>query len=297
MKKQSAAASLTTTTTTMMELRTLRFATAAAFWLIALLALPHPGRADDTAPRKILCLHGAFGTPSGFKNTPGMEDLEEALPEYEFVYARGGYPFFFFGRLWVPFDTNSNPNAADNSLQALDEIWDEQGPFEAILGFSQGAAFTSVYLAHRQQTYGEHGFQKAVTVSGYLLTGQSGLITEKMDLEKPFDGIPSYHWIGWFDNVITPFQSFDVLPYYTDPVVGMDRFGNHDVPQVGSERFDEVVSFLKDELDCPADVIFAPGVSRDDCAVVQGNPSLCSGSIEGNPVALFCPETCDVTCR
>jgi predicted esterase len=280
----------TTTMTTTMELRTFRLATAAAFWLIALLALPHPGRAQ--APRKILCLHGAFGTPTGFKNSAGMEDLEEALPEYEFVYARGGYPFFFFGRLWVPFDTTTDPSIADNSLQVLDDLWDEQGPFEVILGFSQGAAFTSVYLAHRQQTYGEHGFQKAVTVSGYLLEGQSGLITEKMDLETPFDDIPSYHWIGWYDDVITPFQSFDVLPYYTDPVVGMDPDGAHDVPQVGSERFDEVVSFLKDELVCPADVILAPSVSRDDCDVVRGDPSLCSGSMKGNPIALFCPETC-----
>lgn len=274
-----------------MELRTFRFATAAASWLIALLlALPHTGRAQTT--KKILCLHGAFGTPNGFKNTAGMEDLEEALPEYEFVYARGGYPFLFFGRIWAPFTTTSDPGVADNSLEDLDAIWDEQGPFDAILGFSQGAAFTSVYLAHRQQTYGEHGFQKAVTVSGYLLEGQSGLITEKMDLETPFDDIPSYHWIGWYDTVITPFQSFDVLPYYTDPIVGLDPVGTHDVPRKFSERFSELVAFLKDELVCPADVILDPSVSRDDCEVVQGNPSLCSGSVDGNPVSLFCPETC-----
>ena len=32
----------------------------------------------------------------------GMKDLEDALPEYEFVYARGGYNWFNIGRLWVP---------------------------------------------------------------------------------------------------------------------------------------------------------------------------------------------------
>ena len=38
---------------------------------------------------KILCLHGGGGTGSGFQKY--VEDLQNALPEYEFVYTDGAY--------------------------------------------------------------------------------------------------------------------------------------------------------------------------------------------------------------
>jgi len=51
--------------------------------------------------RKILALHGGGGTPSGFRGE--LRDLERALPEFEFVYARGGFPVDGGNNnLWIP---------------------------------------------------------------------------------------------------------------------------------------------------------------------------------------------------
>ena len=190
------------------------------------------------------------------------------------------------------FVTSSDPGVADRSLEDLDAVWDEQGPFEAILGFSQGAAFTTVYLAHRQQTYGEHGFDRAVTISGFLLNDTPGLITDKIDPESPFEDVPSLHWMGKFDVIITPEQSREVLPYYTDPVVAYDPDGDHSPPQAGSARFDDIVAFLRGEEVCLDDPFLRVG--NRDCAYVATRPSLCSRSFEGTLVSEVCPDSCGV---
>ena len=192
--------------------------------------------------------------------------------------------------MFFQFDFDPSPDVADQSLEDLDAIWDEQGPFEAILGFSQGAAFTTVYLSHRQQTYGEHGFDRAVMVSGYLLKDQPGLITDKIIPESPFDDIPSLHWIGRFDDVITPEQSEEVLQFYTDPIVAFDADGAHDVPRDGSVRFDDVVAFLRGEDVCLDDPFARAG--NKDCSYAASNPDVCSRSFEGKLVSDICPESC-----
>ena len=47
---------------------------------------------DDTpevydGPLRILALHGGGDTPEGLENQPGMQDLMEDLPEFEFFFA------------------------------------------------------------------------------------------------------------------------------------------------------------------------------------------------------------------
>jgi hypothetical protein len=222
-----------------------------------------------------------------------MLDLEAALPEFEFVYGRGGYSAFGFGasRLWYPFIATDDPGVADQSLNDLDDLWDEEGPFEAILGFSQGASMTSIYLAHRQMTYGEHGFERAVMAGGFINEDTSGL-TEKIEMEAPFADIPSLHYIGWYDNTILPVQSLDVIPYYTDPIVTVDAENGHIVPFEGTPRFDEVVSFLRGELICPLDNIVPQ--ANQDCAMAASNPNVCDKVYLNSPVSVLCPETCGV---
>merc|ERR1719361_794090 len=114
--------------------------------------------------RKILCLHGGGGSPQGFAYSAGMIALEAALPEIEFVYATSGYD-----GLWIldppggKGEPTTDPHFADASLQSLDEIVASDGPFYGILGYSQGAAFVPVYLAHAPGT-----FDIAIMFCGYL---------------------------------------------------------------------------------------------------------------------------------
>ena len=195
----------------------------------------------------------------------------------------------------VQFNSDPDPGAADESLLVLDEVWDEQGPFEAIIGFSQGGAFTTVYLAHRQQTYGEHGFQRAVITAGFLLEDNEGIMEDKVIPESPYNDIPSFHWIGKYDSGITaPSENYKVTRYYTDPVVAVDPDGSHRVPRAGSARFDDLVAFLKGEEVCLDDPLSQGEVGSQDCSVVVGRPELCSRDLDGRPVSEICPKSCGV---
>jgi pimeloyl-ACP methyl ester carboxylesterase len=99
---------------------------------------------------KILCLHGGGGTALSMEST--MRDIEDALPEYEFVFADAAYGDGD-SRLWIrdppggKGQPTTDPGFADASIQALDAVVDAEGPFFGILGYSQGAAFVPVYLS------------------------------------------------------------------------------------------------------------------------------------------------------
>lgn len=44
-----------------------------------------------------------------------------------------------------PNPTQPNPQGVEESLEYLRKVWEEQGPFDGLLGFSQGAAMASVF--------------------------------------------------------------------------------------------------------------------------------------------------------
>ena len=50
----------------------------------------------------------------GFQISEGMVDLESALPEFDFVYAQGGFPVSQYSYLWIP--VSGHVPAKRNSL-------------------------------------------------------------------------------------------------------------------------------------------------------------------------------------
>ena len=104
---------------------------------------------DGQQQRKILCLHGGGQTASSFENTRGMQSLIAALPEIEFVFPTGSYD----GPLWIPDPPNgkgeptTDPDIASLSVNALEAVVANQGPFYGILGYSQGGAFVTTFLS------------------------------------------------------------------------------------------------------------------------------------------------------
>jgi len=263
------------------------------FWLLALLALPHFGLGDDQ-PLKILALHGAWSTPDYFASSQSMQDLEEALPEYEFVYAPGGYqsrygPNFL---LWLPNYRTFEPDVGDESLAILDEIVEEQGPFAAILGYSQGAAMVTIYLAHAQQQ-GKQPFERAAMFCGYVEQGHKGIMDELIFAESPYGDVTSLHFIGGMDTVIPPPRSTKMATLYTDPSVIVDPFRGHDVPESDTLTFGDVVSFLRAD-ECQDDFTIRFGTNQLSCYWVRDDPSQrCSEFYRGSRYAEYCPRSCN----
>ena len=71
---------------------------------------------------------------------------------HTFVYASGPSSY---GGLWIRDppggmeNPTTDPNWAQSSFTYLDNMVATQGPFDAIVGYSQGAAMTILYLSQR----------------------------------------------------------------------------------------------------------------------------------------------------
>ena len=130
----------------------------------------------STGEFKILALHGGGDSPEGLMGQPGMQDLMSDLPEFEFFFADAPDHESMCDQCWYADppggkgEPNEDRNWADVSIDYLDGIVEEHGPFYGILGYSQGCPMATVYIANSNTT-----FEKAFLFNGYLPTTHSGL--------------------------------------------------------------------------------------------------------------------------
>lgn len=229
--------------------------------LLSLLAgfLP-PCLASET--KKILCLHGGGGNGDGFAASPGMQDLEKALPNFEFVYANAGYPVVTeeldnkkensVGYLWIPDppggkkEATLDPSVSQASTLALDEIVASDGPFAGMLGYSQGAAYVPFYVSTRPNT-----FEFALMFCGYPTLTHLGMLGVVQDLSP--SPIPSLIWMGANDFLIPPEFTREMIPFFESPLVVESDQGDHAVPGTDDPTFEQVVSFIESQSDGASD--------------------------------------------
>ncbi|KAL6260117.1 hypothetical protein P5V15_007655 [Pogonomyrmex californicus] len=85
----------------------------------------------------------------------------------------------------------------DNSISLIKKTFSEQGPFDGILGFSQGAAFVSILCAMKKKKILQIEFDFAILISGFksLCAPHAKYYNEEID-------IPSLHIYGENDQVI-----------------------------------------------------------------------------------------------
>lgn len=118
---------------------------------------------------KVLCLHGYRQNADAFKSKIGsFRKYVNKYAEFVFVDAphvapplqADGEPDPLQKSWWFNKDdgtfkgTNKSGPAVgfDESLKRVEEVWVNDGPFQGILGFSQGACFAGIIcgLAHRK---------------------------------------------------------------------------------------------------------------------------------------------------
>ncbi|XP_070159985.1 esterase OVCA2 [Polyergus mexicanus] len=85
----------------------------------------------------------------------------------------------------------------DESIALIEKIFTEQGPFDGILGFSQGAAFVSILCAMMERKILQIEFNFAIMISGFksLCEPHAKYYDEKIN-------VPSLHIYGENDQVI-----------------------------------------------------------------------------------------------
>lgn len=127
-------------------------------------------------------------------------------------------------------------HGSDQSLAYLESVWDEQGPFDAILGFSQGAAMTALFS----------GMLKSKgKVLPKCIICISGIKVRDSRFEGWYAGIgrlPSFHLYGSHDPV--KIYTNGLIRCFEDPVVVQHERG-HVVPKLGVVDEAALVAFVR----------------------------------------------------
>ena len=186
---------------------------------------------------KILALHGGGESVQSFQSQAGMRALVAALPNYEFVFASAPEA----GNLWIsdPSGGKSQPTTdrdwANRSILYLDQFVSDNGPFEVILGYSQGCAIAVLYI-----TANESQFRKIVLFNGYRPTthlGLNAIISES----SPFN-LPNLIFGGRQDPFFYGVAELEAL--FTTPNVVISNEADHHLPFSTDATFQQVVDFI-----------------------------------------------------
>ncbi len=196
---------------------------------------------NPTRP-KILALHGGGDTAFGLESQQGMQDLMNALPGFDFVFASTPEN----GNVWIKDppggkgEPTTDPDWADLSISYLDQMVIDEGPFFGILGYSQGAAMIPVYLANTA-----NNFDKALMYTGYLPTTHEGLM-DTVNAVAPFS-TSAMIFSGENDNSFK-----DLAPAlankFTNSLDVHSPTADHHLPYQSDSTFDTIVDFILDGL-------------------------------------------------
>tara|TARA_A100001015_G_scaffold310451_1_gene411868 strand:- start:107 stop:796 length:690 start_codon:yes stop_codon:yes gene_type:complete len=198
----------------------------------------------ESSKPKIFCLHGGGQSASSFELQ--LIDLMNALPEFEFVFAETPE----IGNVWIrdPPDGKDHPTTdpdwARKSHLYLDQIVREEGPFYAILGYSQGGAMVLAYLAYLQENNKLISFEKVILFNSYFPETHYGLMSSIRNLltEVPIFKIVGKNDILFYELGKTVYDelknSDNIITLIEDEILG------HYPPLKGYSSFKEVVNFI-----------------------------------------------------
>ncbi|KAL1123323.1 hypothetical protein AAG570_002409, partial [Ranatra chinensis] len=187
---------------------------------------------------QILCLHGYRQNKDLFKQKTGsFRKLLKSLAEFDFVDSphtvdpiaqtendERSWWFTSLDRTYVSKTPSDYDKGFDESLASLQSYVKENGPFDGLMGFSQGAAFAAIICSLCQLGKFCADFKFVILVAGFksLCSPHSNYYNVTLD-------IPSLHVIGDTDNVISKERSLELLEIFKSPDVSRHP-GGHYVP-------------------------------------------------------------------
>ncbi|KAF3705735.1 Esterase OVCA2 [Channa argus] len=213
------------------------------------------------APPRVLCIHGYRQNGSSFREKTGA--LRKLLKkQVELVYLSAPHSVQQSGGEETPSKENGSGSGPggdedprgwwfsdvrarsfdarqqcdeslgfDESVDVVREAVKVQGPFDGIMGFSQGAAFVAMLCCLQEQKLEpEFNFRFAILVAGF----RSACKEHQKFYSAPLQ-IPSLHVFGLEDRVIPDDMSKELLPSFQDTQV-LTHPGGHFVPAASAHR-------------------------------------------------------------
>ncbi|ALC47195.1 CG5412 [Drosophila busckii] len=216
------------------------------------------GRMEITEKVRVLCLHGYRQDADSFKNKLG------SFRKFAGKYAE--FVFISAPHIAAPLEPNDKPieqqrswwaNKDDGtfkgtnksgpaygfqeSMRAVEEAWKTQGPFQGLLGFSQGACFVGLIcgLAKKKLTSIRPEF--AVLTSGFI----SGSLVHMSAYEERIT-IPTLHVYGLTDEIIPKDMSESLAANFKNVEV-LEHNGGHYFPATAAQK-QAYINFFQDRL-------------------------------------------------
>ncbi|GFY59631.1 esterase OVCA2 [Trichonephila inaurata madagascariensis] len=210
---------------------------------------------------KLLCLHGYRQDTDSFKDKIGgfkksikgttelvfLNAPHEISPESCISNTENGVSILKGGRSWWFCDESNDfnsrtecekANGFESSVNAINEAFKTQGPFDGILGFSQGGAMAALICALKEHQAFMHDFHFVVLIAGF----QSRSKCHQYLYTKPMN-IQSLHIIGENDSCISKDRSEVLIPLFkSSSVVYHD--GGHFIPSKSNVK-NEYLPFFK----------------------------------------------------
>ncbi|XP_044129924.1 esterase OVCA2 isoform X2 [Bufo gargarizans] len=118
----------------------------------------------------------------------------------------------------------------EESLDAVAKAFSELGPFDGILGFSQGAAFAAMLCALKQQGDLRFQFDFAILVAGF-----KSRASDHTRFYKDPITVPSLHVFGDTDRVIPGDLSQELAAHFVNPVL-LTHSGGHYIPVCAAQK-------------------------------------------------------------
>eukprot|EP00854_Cymbomonas_tetramitiformis_P003117 gene3117-3952_t len=200
---------------------------------------------SDVDALKVLCLHGGGSNAAGFQNDVGMTHLMAALPDSEFVFANAAYGSGIDGLVWmrdVPggkSSTTTDPDWDLESREVLDGIVEAQGPFDAILGYSQGGAYVLAYVAWAPVDT----FKAALVFCGYVPSTHEGIV-DRIDSNAPLGVSTSLVFMGEQDYIISNDMTREAATKFESPTIVSSAATGHHLPYSSDPTFSDVIAFM-----------------------------------------------------
>eukprot|EP00656_Telonema_subtile_P049712 TRINITY_DN6244_c0_g1_i1.p1 TRINITY_DN6244_c0_g1~~TRINITY_DN6244_c0_g1_i1.p1 ORF type:complete len:231 (+),score=29.61 TRINITY_DN6244_c0_g1_i1:291-983(+) len=152
-------------------------------------------------------------------------------------------------RTWYHFSTEQplcDRESLEHSVEALRELCCSEGPFDALLGFSQGASMVALLAGRKVQGQlpPEITFNFVALFSGFA-PRDPGLLAELEAAAPRLAEIPSFHCYGATDEIITSSESQKVASLFGERAVHIEHDGGHYIPSSKPVR-QAFKAFLKD---------------------------------------------------
>ncbi|KAJ1521011.1 hypothetical protein ONE63_002724 [Megalurothrips usitatus] len=222
----------------------------------------------DSNKLKILCLHGYGQNGEYFRQKMGgIRKQWKNFAELEFISAphliqhagenddpdAGARLAWWFtdmeARTYESKVFNTNCYGFEDSVKLVESTIQEKGPYDGILGFSQGACFLSLLCCLQQKGVLQGTFKFAIFTSGYL-----SRCTDHQSVYSVGEvEIPTLHVYGETDSVITADMSDALMETCNDKQI-IRHPGGHYMPSNSHFR-EGYLNFLRrryaEKTECP----------------------------------------------